>query len=51
MLFICVNIEELFENQQVKKLTERQKIGIEGELSIHEIGIALKNMKNEKTPG
>ena len=46
-----IDIEELFTNQNINKLTDVQKKSIEGELTISEIGIALKNMKNEKTPG
>lgn len=46
-----VNRKELFQNQNVNKLTEHQQISIEGELTIKEIGIGLKNKKNKKTPG
>ena len=41
-----INMEELFPNQNINKLTEQQKSSIEGKLTISEIGIALKNMKN-----
>ena len=43
--------EELFTDQNINKLTEQQKSSIEGKLTISEIGIALKNMKNKKSPG
>ena len=46
-----VDIDDLFKNQNIPKLTENQRLSIEGELKITEIGKALKNMKNEKTPG
>ena len=46
-----VNMDDLFKDQNTQKLTDHQKLSIEGKLTITEIGNALKNMKNEKTPG
>ena len=45
------DIDDLFKNENIQKLTENQRLSIEGKLTITEIGKALKNMKNEKTPG
>ena len=46
-----IKIEDLFPNQDINKLTDEQKLDLEGELTIKEIGVALKNMKNDKSPG
>ena len=45
------NLDELLKNQNIKKLSDKNKLSIEGELTIEEIGLALKNMQNEKSPG
>ena len=42
---------EQLKNYQVKTLSVEQAKSIEGYLTIQEIGIALKNTKNNKTPG
>ena len=47
--------QELFRNRDSEQtninLNDENKLSIEGELTLEEIGIALKNMKNEKSPG
>ena len=46
-----VNLKEYLANYNINKLTEIQSKLLEGKLTVHELGQALKNMKNGKTPG
>ena len=36
---------------EISKLSEEQQVSLEGEIILKEAGIALKNMKNGKSPG
>ena len=44
-------LEEFFKNENPTKLSDNKRDSIEGELTLSEIGQALKNMKNDKSPG
>ena len=46
-----VNLKEYLANYNINKLTEIQLKLLEGKLTVYELGQALKNMKNGKTPG
>ena len=46
-----IDLEDHFENITVPKLTENEKLSLEGALTKEELAEALKNMKNEKSPG
>ncbi len=46
-----VNLEDLFSDMYIPKLTEAMSNSLEGELSYEETLFALKNMKNDKSPG
>jgi exonuclease III len=46
-----LNLTEYFKNVDIQKLNEYQSNNLEGELTNAEILTALKNMKNEKSPG
>ena len=46
-----INLNEYLRNYHVNKLTSEQSKTLEGEITISELGHALKYMKNEKTPG
>ena len=45
------NLENLMGSISINKLTDAQAISLEGDLKIEELNVALKNMKNGKTPG
>ena len=45
------NLEEILEPYGCNKLTAEQSKSLEGELSLKELGNALKNMNHGKTPG
>ena len=46
-----VNLQKLLTAHNIKKLNEDQAMSMNGYLSIEELGLALKNTKNNKTPG
>ena len=46
-----INLEKFFQNYKIIKLTDTQSNLLEGILTVSEMGQALKNMKNGKTPG
>ena len=46
-----INLNEYLSNYHVNKLTSEQAKTLEGEITISELGHALKCMKNGKTPG
>ena len=46
-----INLEQKFKNCKITKLTDAQSNLLEGKLTVSEMGQALKNMKNGKTPG
>ena len=46
-----IDLELIFEKHNIPKLTVEDSNSLEGELQYHEVLNALKNMKNEKSPG
>ncbi len=48
---IDVDLDKLFENCQIPKLATQEANSLEGKLQHDELLNALKNMKNEKSPG
>ena len=46
-----INNDDFFNNSFLKQLTDNQKDSCEGKLNINECGLALLNMKNNKSPG
>ena len=44
-------LKEGLKDIKLKKLTDDEKKNLEGEITIEEAGLILKNMKNNKTPG
>ena len=46
-----INLNEYLRNYHVNKLTSEQSKTLEGEITLSELGHALKCMKNGKTPG
>ena len=50
-VLIDTNLEDLLRPFPVNKLTENESNSIEGEIKMEELSLALKNMKNNKTPG
>ena len=46
-----VNLKEYLADYNINKLTEIQSKLLEGKLTVHELGQALKNMKNGRTSG
>ena len=44
-------LDSLLINYDTRKLTDLESDALEGELKLDEISLALKNMKNNKTPG
>ena len=45
-----INLEKFFQNYKIIKLKDTQSNLLEGKLTVSEMGQALKNMKNRKTP-
>ena len=45
------NLDNQLKNYNIKKLNKEQASDMEGYLSITELGVTLKNTKNNKTPG
>ena len=37
--------------KEIQKLSQEEQTTLEGEITLEEAGIALKNMKNRKSPG
>ena len=37
--------------ENIPTLTLQKKLSLEGEITLHEASLALKNMKNNKSPG
>ena len=46
-----LDIDDLFKNENITKLSDKEKNSIEGKLTLKEVASALKNMKNDKSPG
>ena len=46
-----INLKNLFSTSQTKTLTNEHSDLMEGKLTIHELSMALKQTKNNKTPG
>ena len=46
-----VDLTNLLKDYNVRKLTENEAEALEGVITAQELSIALKNMKNNKTPG
>ena len=46
-----MKLKEYLAYYSINKLTDMQSKLLEGKLSVYELGQALKNMKNGKTPG
>ena len=46
-----INFSEIIESHHLKRLTQLQAQSLEGLVTLSELGIALKGMKNNKTPG
>ena len=46
-----IQLNEFFKNLNIKKLTKQESDTLEGNLTIEEIGQALKQMQNNKCPG
>ena len=46
-----IDLEKLFASQNITKLTNDDRNKIQGKLTLNEVSMALKNMKNDKTPG
>ena len=46
-----IDLETMLEKTDIAKLSRKEATALEGPLTIDELGIALKKMKNNKTPG
>lgn len=46
-----IDLNEYLENVNVPKLTDNESNQLEGKLTLMELSLALKNMKNNKSPG
>ena len=46
-----IDLETLLEQTNIMKLSKQEASTLEGPLTVEELGIALKKMKNNKTPG
>ena len=46
-----IDLNDIIKNDNVKRLSEVEKQSIEGDITIIELGDALKNMNNNKSPG
>ena len=46
-----IDLNNLFKDHTIKRLDLREAVKNDGYLSIHELGTALKNMKNGRSPG
>ena len=46
-----VELEDIFKNCSIPKITDEEALSLEGELQYDEVLACLKNMKNNKSPG
>ena len=45
------NLEDLMENFDIQKLKDVDKLMLDREIDIEELGLAVRSLKNEKSPG